>query len=179
VLLRLRQRSPASLATDTTGKLKPRFYGSFRVLELINEVDVCLELPARARIHDVFHVGVLKKCHGTPPQVTPPLPPAPLHHGAVTLEPDRVVRTRLNRGVHQVLVQWKDQSPASATWEDMDTFTAKFPTFQLEDELLLKERRDVMYGHTYARRRRARDVRRAEQAAKAQATKAQAQQVSG
>jgi hypothetical protein len=32
----------------------------------------------------------------------------------------------------------------------------------------------VMYGHTYARRRRARDVRRAEQAAKAQA-----QQVSG
>jgi hypothetical protein len=31
-----------------------------------------------------------------------------------------------------------------------------------------------MYGHTYARRRRARDVRRAEQAAKVQA-----QQVSG
>ena len=55
-----------------------------------------------------------------------------------------------------------------------DTFTDKFPTFQLEDELLLEERRDVMYGHTYARRRRARDVRRAEQAAKAHA-----QQVSG
>ena len=172
VLLRLRHRSPASLATDSTGKLKPRFYGPYRVLELINEVAVRLELPARARIHDVFHVGVLKKYHGTPPQVTPPLPP--LHHGAVTLEPARAIRTRLNRGVRQVLVQWKDQSPASATWEDMDTFTDKFPTFQLEDELLLEERRDVMYGHTYARRRRARDVRRAEQAAKAHA-----QQVSG
>ena len=73
-----------------------------------------------------------------------------------------------------MLVQWKDQSPASATWEDMDAFIDKFPTFQLEDELLLEERRDVMYGHTYARRRRARDVRRAEQAAKAHA-----QQVSG
>ena len=73
-----------------------------------------------------------------------------------------------------MLVQWKDQLPTSATWEDMDTFTDKFPTFQLEDELLLEERRDVMYGHTYARRRRARDVRRAEQAAKAHA-----QQVSG
>lgn len=56
----------------------------------------------------------------------------------------------------------------------MDAFTDKFPTFQLEDELLLEEQRDVMYGHTYARRRRARDVRRAEQAAKAHA-----QQVSG
>ena len=117
VLLRLRHRSPASLATDSTGKLKPRFYGPYRVLELINEVAVRLELPGRARIHDVFHVGVLKKYHGTPPQVTPPLPP--LHHGAVTLEPARAIRTRLNRGVRQVLVQWKDQSPASATWEDM------------------------------------------------------------
>jgi hypothetical protein len=167
VLLRLRHRSPASLNTDTTSKLKPRFYGPYRVLEIINEVAVRLELPARARIHDVFHVGVLKKYQGTPPQATPPLPP--LHHGAVTLEPARAVKTRIACGVRQVLIQWKDQSPASATWEDVDTFSAKFPTFQLEDELPLEERRDVMYGHTYARRRRARDVRRAaKRAARAQ-----------
>ena len=85
VLLCLRHRSPASLNTDTTSKLKPRFYGPYRVLEIINEVAIRLKLPARARIHDVFHVGVLKKYQGTPPQATPPLPP--LHHGAVTLEP--------------------------------------------------------------------------------------------
>jgi hypothetical protein len=97
------------------------------VLEIINEVAVRLELPARARIHDVFHVGVLKKYHDTPPQATPSLPP--LHHGAVTLEPTRAVKTRLARGARQVLIQWKDQSPASATWEDVDTFSAKFPTF--------------------------------------------------
>jgi hypothetical protein len=36
-----------------------------------------------------------------------------------------------------------------------------FPTFQLEDELVQEEGRDVMYGNTYSRRRRARDVRRA------------------
>jgi hypothetical protein len=167
VLLCLRHRSPASLNTDTTSKLKPRFYGPYRVLEIINEVAIRLKLPARARIHDVFHVGVLKKYQGTPPQATPPLPP--LHHGAVTLEPARAVKNRIARGVRQVLIQWKDQSPASATWEDVDTFSAKFPTFQLEDELPLEERRDVMYGHTYARRRRARDVRRAaERAARAQ-----------
>jgi hypothetical protein len=173
VLLRLRHRAPASLPTDGAGKLKPRFYGPYRVLELINEVAVRLELPARARIHDVFHVGVLKKYHGAPPTATPPLPP--LHHGAVTLEPEKAVKTRLARGVRQVLIQWKDQSPASATWEDVDTFRAKFPTFQLEDELPLEERRDVMYGHTYARRRRARDVRRSAE----RASRAQEQQASG
>jgi hypothetical protein len=167
VLLRLRHRSPASITSEGAGKLKPKYYGPYRVLELVNKVAVRLELPPRARIHDVFHVGVLKKFHGAPPTATPPLPP--LRHGAVTLEPARAVKYRLARGVQQVLIHWKDQSPASATWEDVDTFRAKFPEFQLEDELPLEEGRDVMWGRQYVRRRRARDVRRAaERAARAQ-----------
>jgi hypothetical protein len=45
------------------------------------------------------------------------------------------VRARLARGVRQVLVHWKGQSVASATWEDLDTFRDRYPDFQLEDEL--------------------------------------------
>jgi transcriptional regulator GlxA family with amidase domain len=56
---------------------------------------------------------------------------------------------------------------AFATWEDLDTFREQFPSFQLEDELLLEEGRDVMCGWTYARRRRARDIRRAAERAAA------------
>jgi hypothetical protein len=59
------------------------------------------------------------------------------------------------------LIQWKGESPASSTWEDVETFRTKYPAFQLEDELSLDGRGDVMWGHTYHRRRRARDVRRA------------------
>jgi hypothetical protein len=59
----------------------------------------------------------------------------------------------------QVLVQWKGESAASATWEDIEPFHAKYPDFQLEDELVLDGGRDVMVGRTYSRRRRARDVR--------------------
>ena len=107
----------------------------------------------------MFHVGLLKKFQGTPPAAPPPLPQ--VHHGAIAPEPERAVRYRLARGVRQVLVQWKGESAASSTWEDVDTFRATHPAFQLEDELRLDGGGDVMWGKVYTRRRRARDLRRA------------------
>jgi hypothetical protein len=101
-LLRLRQRAASSLPRTTTGKLKPRFVGPYRVVEIINDVAVRLELPQGARLHDVFHVGVLKKFIGAP-SASPPALPA-IHNGAVIPEPLRVEQARLARGVRQVLV---------------------------------------------------------------------------
>jgi hypothetical protein len=159
VLLCLCHRPVASLSSEVKGKLQPRYFGPYRVAKLINVVAIRLELPPRAKLHDVFHVGLLKKWVGTPPAAPPPLPN--IHHGAVEPEPAKVMRARLARGVRQVLIHWKGQSAASATWEDLDSFHDKFPAFQLEDELGLEGGRDVMWGRTYSRHRRARDVRRA------------------
>ena len=52
---------------------------------------------------------------------------------------------------------------SSAMWEDIDAFIAKYPDFQLKDELLLDGGRNVMWGCTYSRRQQARDVRRMEE----------------
>jgi hypothetical protein len=65
-------------------------------------VAVRLALPPRAKLHDVFHVGLLKKWVGSPPAAPPPLPN--LHHGVVEPEPGQAVRTRIARGVRQVLI---------------------------------------------------------------------------
>jgi hypothetical protein len=173
-LLRLHHRAASSLPQAATGKLKPRYVGPYRVIELINEVAVRLALPAGARIHNVFHVGVLKKFQGPPPDAIPPLPP--LRHGAIDPEPERAVRYRLANGVPQVLIQWKGASAASATWEEPAAFRAKYPSFQLEDELTLGGEGDVMFGRTYTRRRRARDVRRAQERAAVRAKDGQAEQ---
>jgi len=116
-------------------------------------------LPPHTRLHDVFHIGLLKKFIGDPP-ATPPPPPV-IHNGAAVPEPERAVRIRLARSVRQVLIQWKGETAASATWEDVDSFLHKYPAFQLKDELLVEGGRDVMWGHAYTRKRRARDGRRA------------------
>jgi hypothetical protein len=117
-LLHLHHGAPSSLPQQTTGKLKPHFLGPYRIIELINDITIRLELPPQARIHDVFHVGTLKKYVGTPPSAPPPMPD--IHHGAVVPELAQVDHARLARGVQQVLVHWQGEPTTLETWEDLD-----------------------------------------------------------
>jgi hypothetical protein len=96
VLLRLHQLLVASLPQATSGKLKPHYFGPYRLNEMINEVVVCLALPPQAHLHNMFHVGLLKKYHGAPPEAPPPLPP--VHHGAIAPEPERAIHRRVAQG---------------------------------------------------------------------------------
>jgi transposase InsO family protein len=133
VWLRMLNRPAQSLAPGARGKLGTWYAGPFQVLEQVSEVAYRLLLPADARIHDVFHVGVLKPFHGEPPAATPPLPP--LQHGRLLPLQEHVLRASLCRGVWHVLIQWEGMPPAEATWEPVDSFRVAHPAFQLEDGL--------------------------------------------
>jgi hypothetical protein len=153
VWLRLLHRPVASLQVAGRGKLGPKFFGPFRVLERIGDVAYRLELPAGARLHNVFHVGLLKQFYGDPPSQPPVLPP--LHHGRVLVEPDVVLQGRWARGKKEVLVRWKNAPAAESSWVELEEFRRLFPAFQLEDELLFQGGRDVMWGIPFSRRKRA------------------------
>ena len=54
-----------------------------------------LELPPRARIHNVFHVGLLKKYHGPPPEKPPGLPA--IFQGRAHPTPHKALQAHLAR----------------------------------------------------------------------------------
>jgi hypothetical protein len=58
----------------------------------------------------------------------------------------------LARGRREVLMQWKGQPAAKETWPDLEEFQKLYPAFQLEDELLTEEGRDVMLGRQHTKR---------------------------
>ena len=74
VYLKLQPYRQLSLKSRVSQKLAKRFYGPFRIIRRIGSVAYDLELPPSARIHPVFHVSLLKECHGQPEVQVYPLP---------------------------------------------------------------------------------------------------------
>jgi hypothetical protein len=83
-------------------KLRPKFFGPFKVLEHVGDVAYLLELPVGAKLHDVFHVGLLKQYCGEEPAGPGTLPT--ICHGCARLEPAKVIKSHLAQRRHEVLV---------------------------------------------------------------------------
>jgi hypothetical protein len=66
VWLRLLNRPTHSLVPGPHTKLSPKYAGPYQIKERIGKVSYHLALPENARIHDVFHVGLLKPSRAPP-----------------------------------------------------------------------------------------------------------------
>lgn len=144
VWLRLHPYPQRSLAGHKHHKLAPKFYGPFSVVRKIGQVAYQLALPPDCKLHDVFHVSLLKPWEKFLP-VSLHYPP--LEDGKVVFVPDTILPSRLNRGNWEILVQWCGFSADDATWGDLVQFRDAFPHYKLEDKLFLQEER--CYGCLY------------------------------
>ena len=73
--LRLQPYKKAFLKKNGAEKLKPRYYGPYKVIQNIGEVAYELELPKGSKFHNVFHVSYLKKAIGKKIFILDRLPP--------------------------------------------------------------------------------------------------------
>ena len=98
-----------------------------------------LQLPIQSRIHNVFHISLLKPYVATdPPHDSTDLPPAAVDNDPI-VTPLAIIASKLiplEMGPKRmVLIQWKDLLLEEASWEEWSSFKA---LHHLEDKVLFE-----------------------------------------
>jgi hypothetical protein len=137
VYLKMQPYRETALGLRNSLKLTSKYYGPFKILSKVGRVAYKLQLPASAKIHDVFHVNQLKK-HLGPAAVPNPLLPLVTPDGKIKTYPLTILQHRqiarsageYDIAVPQWLIHWENLSEEEATWEDAAFIQATFPTFK-------------------------------------------------
>eukprot|EP00253_Pinus_taeda_P011854 PITA_11854 len=130
VFVRIQTRR-STLQWSGCAKLAPRYFGRFQNLARVGPVAYQLALPSHIRIHNVFHVSVLKKYVYDPKHVIRWQDVRVESEGKVLVEPQsildrREVRLR-KRVITQVKVLWQHYGPEEATWQDEELIRKAYP----------------------------------------------------
>ncbi|KAL4384851.1 hypothetical protein GQ457_15G012120 [Hibiscus cannabinus] len=130
------------------GKLSPRFIGPFEVIEEVGPVAYRLALPPEfSKIHDVFHVSMLRKYKSNPSHVLEPdeveLNPNLFYEEEPVQILAREVKRLRNKSVPLVKVLWRSHKAEEATWEPEELMKEQyphlFPSGKFEVKFLFRE----------------------------------------
>jgi hypothetical protein len=109
----------SSLRLGIFPKLAARYCGPFEILEKIGLVTYMLALLASMRVHNVFHVSLLKKYVPDPNHIIYWNVIQVEHEGDFRVEPicilDHKVKVIRNKSIGMVKVQWTYYGPEDAT----------------------------------------------------------------
>lgn len=132
VYLKLQPYKQHSVSSAVFHKFAAKYYGPFEVIERVGSVAYKLALPPSARIHNVFHVSLLKKKLGQAVVVERELP-AVRDTTPLQWSPEAILQTRMvkhkNAAATQWLIHWFGTTPEEATWEFADDIQLRFPSF--------------------------------------------------
>ncbi|XP_059073519.1 uncharacterized protein LOC131874252 [Cryptomeria japonica] len=121
VYLRLQPFRQSTLKKSGAEKLKPRFYGPFRVIRQVGAVAYDFKLPASSKVHIVFHVSRLKKALGQNVLVSYDLSPLDEERQLVLILEEIIdfrERSLRRRTIKEYLVKWKNLPMEDATWKN-------------------------------------------------------------
>jgi len=114
------------------GKLSPRYIGPFQILERVGETAYRLALPPQLeKVHNVFHVSMLRKYTGDPKQVLKHEVLNLAHDLSLKEKPIRILdkqeRRLQDRTITMVKVVWEHHGPDEATWEHESKMRMNYP----------------------------------------------------
>jgi hypothetical protein len=120
VFLQLHPYRQSSLKRSGAKKLKPKFYGPYKVIRMIGEVAYEIDLQEGSKIHNVFHISCLKKVVGQQIIISEEFPPLD-EEGQLELVLEKVLEQReyklRSRVIKECLVRWRGLPVEDATWE--------------------------------------------------------------
>ena len=111
--------------------MAPRFCGPFNIIERIGPVAYQLVLPPTVKVHDFFHVSLLKKYVKDVDHVIEWFVLRVEPNGEFQPEPQCILHKKVlmlwNRAIEYVKVKWKYFGPDEDTWEMADHIWAMYP----------------------------------------------------
>lgn len=130
--LKLQPYRQGSVVMRKNQKLAAKYYGPYKVLEIIGAVAYKIDLPPGSKVHNIFYVSQLKKKIGHNKVVHTDLPGVN-EEGELQVEPVEILDRRLvkrgNSPATMVLIRWSNGDVEEATWEFWDVLSKKFPNF--------------------------------------------------
>jgi hypothetical protein len=118
VYLKLQPYRQHSVFHRAHQKLANKYFGPFKVLAEVGPVAYRLALPEESKVHNVFHVSLLKKKLGDISNISTTLPPFSEDTGPI-IEPLHILDYRwVKKGSKfftEALIQWKHLAPEDAT----------------------------------------------------------------
>ena len=114
------------------GKLSPRYIGPYKILERVGPLAYRLALPPElARIHNVFHVSMLRRYRSDPSHVLRDSEIEISENLTYVEEPlaimDHEIRQLRKRSILMVKVIWKNHEMKEVTWETEEKKRKNYP----------------------------------------------------
>ncbi|MCO5602898.1 hypothetical protein L7F22_057038 [Adiantum nelumboides] len=123
----------SSLKLGKFCKLAFKYCGPFEIFRRAGEQAYELALPPHMRIHNVFHVSLLKKYVFDPLHILNHDDAILVNQKEFQMEPEQVLEVKerklRHRTLREVLVKWKGYTVEDASWENWDDLVFQFPHF--------------------------------------------------